>query len=58
MRLLEIPGVQGVGIGDAGTTLAITVYVEGDSETLRRRIPPSLEGVPVILETSGEFQAF
>ena len=57
MRLLEIPGVQGVGIGDDGPRTAIKVYVDDPSPDVRERVPGDLEGVPVVIEHSGTFEA-
>jgi hypothetical protein len=57
LRLLEIDGVEGVGIGsdDRSGTTVIKVYVGQKSKVLQERIPAELEGYPVHLEVSGEF---
>jgi hypothetical protein len=36
----------------------IVIYLAYDAEELRSRIPESVEGYPVRVEVSGEFQAF
>ncbi len=57
MELLAIPGVQGVGIGDAGRGTAIKVYVDASTPELGQRIPRELDGVPVLVEQTGEFRS-
>lgn len=57
MRLLEIPGVQGVGLGEADSGEAIKVYVDTTTPGLRERIPKEIEGIPVVVEETGEFHA-
>ena len=56
-RLLEIPGVQGVGIGDDGRRTAIKVYVDDVTPEVRQGVPGELDGVPVVIERSGTFEA-
>ena len=56
-HLLGMDGVQGVGIGEEGGRPVITVYVAGPAETLRREIPPVLDGYPVRVVVAGEFRA-
>jgi len=59
-EIMAIPGVTGIGIG-TGTRrsgLAIKVYVERVTPELKARIPTELEGFPVIMEATGELQAF
>jgi len=36
----------------------IVIYVAYENEALRARIPEAVEGYPVIIEVSGEFQAY
>ena len=52
--LLNIPDVVGVGVG-AGP--AIEVYVARGNAEAHRHIPPQLEGVPVRVILTGEFEA-
>jgi hypothetical protein len=56
-RLLGVDGIQGVGIGEERGRPVITVYVAGPTESLRREIPPVLDGYPVRVVVSGEFRA-
>ena len=59
MRLMNIEGVQGVGIGQQGKGdgLAIKVYVDNKTKSLQEKLPKELEGHPVEIEVSGEFHA-
>ncbi len=54
-ELLTIPGVVGVYIGllPDDKTLCLKVMVVKESEDLKRRIPKSIEGYPVLIEESG-----
>lgn len=54
-ELMAIPGVVGVFVGllDDGKTPCIKVMAARKTPGLRRRIPDSLEGYPVILEETG-----
>ena len=52
--LLHIPDVAGVGVGRGG---AIEVYLARDNAQSRARIPAQLDGVPVRVVVTGEFQA-
>ena len=54
-RILQIPGVTGLGIGEAP---AIKVYVERMTPELRKKLPEKLDGYPVVAEATGEFYAF
>lgn len=55
--LMAMPGVVGVGEGVFRGKPCILVFVaKKDAEALRR-IPTSLDGYPVRVETSGEFRA-
>jgi hypothetical protein len=56
-QLMEIEGVVGVGQGltDSGED-CLKVLVVADTPELRRRIPTSLEGYPVVLRPTGELE--
>lgn len=58
-RLMAIDGVQGVGIGQRADAdgLAIKVYVDNKTKALQEMLPKQLEGYPVQIEVSGEFNA-
>ncbi len=52
--LLRMPDVVGVGVGRGG---AIEVYLARDNAQSRAQIPAQLDGVPVRVVVTGEFQA-
>lgn len=54
-ELLAIPGVVGVYIGllTDDKTPCLKVMVVKETEDLKRRIPKSIEGYPVLIEESG-----
>jgi hypothetical protein len=54
-ELLTIPGVVGVYVGllPDDKTPCLKVMVVKETEDLRRRIPKSIEGYPVLIEESG-----
>ena len=54
---MTIPGVVGTGIGESKGKPCIRVFVLEETEELRKKIPSSIEGFPVILESTGEFRA-
>ena len=59
-ELLDIPGVVGVYIGllPDDTTLCLKVMVIKETEELKRMIPQSIEGYPVLIEESGVIRIF
>jgi hypothetical protein len=54
-ELLAIPGVVGVYVGllPDDKTPCLKVMVVEETEDLKRRIPKSIEGYPVLIEESG-----
>lgn len=56
-RLLNISGVQGVGIGEESGKSVIMIYVDKKTKSLIGKIPTQIEGYPVKIEVSGEFHA-
>ena len=54
-ELLAIPGVVGVYVGllPDDKTPCLKVMVVKETEDLKRRIPKSIEGYPVLIEESG-----
>lgn len=56
-RLLETPGVTGVGIGRRDGQDCIRIYVADDSPKVLSAIPTSVEDVPVEVVVSGPFKA-
>lgn len=59
-ELLAIPGVVGVYIGllPDDTTLCLKVMVIKETKELKRMIPQSIEGYPVLIEESGVIRIF
>lgn len=51
--LMAYDFVQGVGLGERAGHPAIKVYVSQARPAQTRRLPKSLEGVPVVVEVSG-----
>jgi len=60
MELMNIEGVQGVGIGldNEKDQEVIKVYVDKKTTAVQEKIPAELEGFPVSIEVSGELRAF
>lgn len=56
-RLMDTPGVVGVGIGRSGGKAVIRVYVEKDTPKVRNAVPHALDDVPVEIVVSGRFKA-
>jgi hypothetical protein len=57
-RLMAVPGVTGLGIGDKDGKPAIVIMVKELTPDLKARLPEALEGHPVVVEQSGEIVAF
>lgn len=56
-ELMAIPGVAGVAVGALGDGKpCIRVYVVRETDEHRERIPKELEGIPVVIEVSGEIR--
>jgi hypothetical protein len=56
-RLLSLDCVVGVAIGECNGRPCIKVYVSQKDSARLKKIPAVLEGYPVSIENSGEFQA-
>lgn len=57
-RLMAVPGVTGLGIGEQRGKPAIVVMVQQLTPALRAAIPRALEGHAVVVEESGAIVAF
>lgn len=57
-RLMAVPGVTGVGIGSKDGRPAIVILVKQLTTEVRKSLPQSLEGCPVVVEQSGDVTAF
>jgi hypothetical protein len=55
-RIIDLPGVAGVGIGTKHGKPCLKVYLEKGNSGSRTRIPRSLGGFPVSIERSGPFR--
>ena len=55
--LLAVPGVQGAGRGECDGRPCIRVFVSETRPELRKRITSILQGYPVEIVRTGEFQA-
>lgn len=56
-RLMAIPGVVGVGIGQRDGRVSIIVMVETRTPQIDHRVPDTLESFPVYIEVSGPIVA-
>ena len=54
---MAIPGVEGTAIGLYKGKPCIKILASVKAQELRGKIPPALEGYPVIIEHSGVFRA-
>ena len=54
---MAIDGVEGTAISLHEGKPCIKVFVSSKPEELRDKIPPSIEGHPVIIEQTGRFRA-
>jgi hypothetical protein len=52
-RLMSIPGVVGVAVGECGGKPCIRVLVDRKTAELMKKIPSTLEGFPVVVEETG-----
>jgi hypothetical protein len=56
-RLLDVPGVEGVGVTGEESDAAIAVYVARDTPEVRDRLPAEVDRVPVRVVETGTFEA-
>jgi hypothetical protein len=54
---MAIPGVVGTGVGLCDAVPCLKVFAAERTPEIRDRIPDSVEGYPVRVEVTGEFQA-
>jgi len=55
-KVIDIEGVTGTALGLCNGRPCIKVYLESDSSTLRRRLPRSESGFPVVTEVTGKIR--
>jgi len=56
-HLMSLPGVVGTAIGECDGKACVKVYVVEKNPELLNKIPPTLEGFPVVVEETGEIRA-
>jgi hypothetical protein len=56
-RVMSLPGVVGIGIGECEGEPCIKVFVVQQTEELTREIPATFEGFPVAIQVAGEIRA-
>ena len=56
-RVMALPGVVGLGIGECEGEPCIKIFVARRTEELDRQIPSTFEGFPVEMQVTGEIRA-
>jgi len=56
-RVMTLPGVTGVAIGERSGRPCILVYVVARTSALKKAIPATFQGYEVVIEESGEIRA-
>lgn len=54
---MALPGVVGTAIGQREGKPCILILTASNTEQVRRKIPPTVEGYPVVVEYVGEIRA-
>jgi hypothetical protein len=54
---MAIPGVVGTAIGECKGKPCILVLTSSNTKQIRRKIPATVEGYPVVVQYSGEIHA-
>ncbi len=54
---MAIPGVIGTAIGQCEGKPCILILTASNTEQVRRKIPATVEGYPVVVQYSGEVRA-
>ena len=54
---MAIPGVVGTAIGQYQGKPCILVFAAADTELIKRKIPPTVDGYPVVVQYTGEIHA-
>ena len=55
--LMALPGVVGTALGERSGQPCITVLIAQETPSLLEQIPADLDGYPVQVKVTGEFQA-
>jgi len=56
-KWMAVDGVEGTAIGQYKGKPCIRIFASVKAEELRGKIPPAVEGYPVIIEQTGAFRA-
>jgi hypothetical protein len=56
-KWMKIPGVIGTGEGKSGGKPCIIVLIRHKSETIRKKIPKTIDGYQVVLKETGQIKA-
>ena len=56
-RIMNIPGVIGIGIGKLEEQDAINVLVVEKTSLIEKKVPQQLKGFPVIIQETGTIRA-
>jgi len=56
-KWMAVPGVVGVAIGESKGKPCIRIFTSSRPQQLRAKIPPTIEGYPVIVEQTGPIRA-
>ena len=58
-EMMALPGVVGVAVSETDDHMpCILVMIAGESDSLRRRLPATIEGIPIRIEVTGEIVPF
>lgn len=56
-KIMNIPGVVGIGVGMLDDVDAITVMVVEKTALIEKKVPQQLKGFPVIIQETGTIRA-
>ena len=56
-KWMEIPGVIGTGEGKSDDKPCITILMANNYETIKKKIPKTVEGYKVVFQETGEVRA-
>ena len=56
-KIMNIPGVVGIGIGKLDEQDAITVLVVEKTALIEKKVPQELKGFPVVIQETGIIRA-
>ncbi|HHM02938.1 MAG TPA: hypothetical protein ENJ15_07970 [Caldithrix abyssi] len=54
---LAISNVVSIGIGEIDNTAGIIIGVRNHPESVREKVPPKIDGVPIVIKTVRELKA-